>query len=78
MQMGKQGMHRRSPWSGRTANGVPDANDTITDVAAGQRLFIIVSHRTSVSDQPVMITQLKGASESEQRLKDKLRQPPPI
>jgi hypothetical protein len=54
-------MHSRSPWSGRTANGVPDANDTITDVAAGQGLFIIVPHRTSVSDQPVMITPLRGS-----------------
>ncbi|GCB53130.1 hypothetical protein SNL152K_10487 [Streptomyces sp. NL15-2K] len=44
MQVGKQGMHGGSPWSGRTANGVSDANDTITDVAAGQRLFIIVLH----------------------------------
>lgn len=53
-------MHSGSPWSGRTANGVPDANDAITDVATGQRLFIIVPHRTSVSDQLVMITPLRG------------------
>jgi hypothetical protein len=58
VQVSKQGMHSGSPGSGRTANGVPDANDTITDVATGQRLFIIVPHRTSVSDQLVMITLL--------------------
>jgi hypothetical protein len=52
-------MHSGSPGSGRTAHGVPDANDTITDVATGQRLFIIVPHRTSVSGQLVMITPLK-------------------
>ncbi|WP_225102501.1 hypothetical protein [Streptomyces sp. CoH27] len=61
MQVGKQGMHSGSPWSGRTANCVPNANDTIADVAAGQRLFIIVPHRTSVSDRPVMITPLRGS-----------------
>ncbi len=60
MQVGKQGMHSGSPWSGGTANGVPDANDTITDVATGQGLFIIVPHRTSVSDRLVMITPLRG------------------
>ncbi|GHA12390.1 hypothetical protein GCM10010303_23000 [Streptomyces purpurascens] len=63
VQVGKQGMHSGSPYSGRTANGVPDANDTITDVATGQRLFIIMPHRTSVSDQLVMITPLRGPSE---------------
>ncbi|KQV97652.1 hypothetical protein ASD08_47600 [Streptomyces sp. Root369] len=47
VQVGKQGMHGGSPRSGRTANGVSDANDTITYVAARQRLFIIVLHRTS-------------------------------
>ncbi|GAA3307931.1 hypothetical protein GCM10020219_007770 [Nonomuraea dietziae] len=54
-------MHGGSPRSGRTTNGVSDANDTITYVAARQRLFIIVLHRTSVSDQLAMITPLTEA-----------------
>ncbi|MFE7838721.1 aldo/keto reductase [Streptomyces sp. NPDC057474] len=40
VQVGKQGMHGGSPRTGWTANGVSDANDTITYVAARQRLFI--------------------------------------
>ncbi|GGU22506.1 hypothetical protein GCM10010244_56490 [Streptomyces coeruleorubidus] len=67
VQVGKQGMHGGSPRSGRTANGVSDANDTITDVAARQRLFIIVLHRTSVSDQLAMITPLTGERQSADR-----------
>jgi hypothetical protein len=63
-------MHSGSPWSGRTANGVPDANDTITDVATGQRLFIIVPHRTSVSDQLVMIIPLRGSVRVETEVKE--------
>jgi hypothetical protein len=63
-------MHSGSPWSGRTANGVPDANDTITDVATGQRLFIIVPHRTSVSDQLVMITPLSGSARGGTEVKE--------
>lgn len=60
VQVGKQGMHGGSPRSGGTADGISDANDTITDVAAGQRLFMIVLHRTSVSDQLAVITSLRG------------------
>ncbi|XXZ53105.1 hypothetical protein AAGT00_28145 [Streptomyces cavourensis] len=62
--MSKQGMHGGSPRTGLTANGVPDANDTVTDIASGQRLFIIVLHRTSVSDRLVVITPLTGERRS--------------
>lgn len=56
VQVGKEGMHSGSPWSGRTANGVPDANDTLTDVVTGHGLLIIAPHRTSVLSQLAMVT----------------------
>ena len=65
-------MYGGGPQSGRTANGISDANDTITDVAARQRLFIIVLHRTSVSDRLAMITPLAGERQSGQTIKNKL------
>ncbi len=56
-------MYSGSPWSGRTANGVPDANDTLTDVVTGHRLLIIAPHRTSVWSRLAMVTPIQGVSE---------------
>jgi hypothetical protein len=55
VQVGEQGMDCRRPRPGGTANGVSDANDSITDVAAGQRLFLML-HWTSVSGRPRVVT----------------------
>ncbi|MFK0110576.1 hypothetical protein [Streptomyces sp. NPDC091217] len=73
MQVGEQGVHRGSPGSGRTADGISDSNDTGADIATGQRLFFIMLHRTSVSDQAAVITLLKGSTKEAQRLTNKFR-----
>ena len=57
VQVGEQGVHCGSPRSGRSADGISDADNTIADVPTGQRLFFIALHRASVSDQLTVITQ---------------------
>ncbi|MGI5429242.1 TOBE domain-containing protein [Streptomyces sp. CA-179760] len=70
--MAEQSMHCGSPWPGRAADGISDTDDTLADVATGQWSFFIGLHRTTVPDQPIVITRLKEAPDQRRRIRNRL------